>query len=312
MKHKTILYILVCFFLSISQYVMAQEPYKVTTQKLNVRSIPYATGQLLGTLAKGQTIEVLSIENGWAQVNYKNKKGYVSASYIEKVNAKQDETVVAESQSSSSDETDYSNYSTTGTQNVDVFSDVAVEEKDYADITGGFIVAKYDYITPEDADWKFNGISIGYLFNPLDRNNKKSSWTMQIGAFVDYYWHNEEEGGAELSMHYLGLTVPLHLLGWQFSDGKGTGFSIHGGFEFTFRVSGDATTKINGTEIGSVDLFDKDKMGNSRLKHFGCGFAGAADFVSKNFYASVGYKLMTPLVHEKNSYGPFFVVGFSF
>lgn len=314
MKRKVILLFLVSFFLSVSQYVMAQETYKVTTQKLNVRSIPFATGKILGTLSKGHTVEVMSIEDGWALINFKNKKGYVSMSYLEKIDNQNVGIIQSDDDASNNKDkdTDYSSYTTKRVADSDVTKGSAFNSSDYVDITAGYFVAKYDYLKPEKAEKGFNGISIGYLSNPLDCDGKKSSWTMHLGAFVDYYWLSEKDDYIKYDMHYIGLTVPLHLLGWQFSDGKGNGFSVHGGFEFTLRIAGGGSTKIKGYEENDFDPFEKDDMGDGRIKHFAAGFGAAADYSCSSFYASVGYKLLTPIMPDTNISGPYFVLGFDF
>ena len=53
----------------------------VSTSRLNVRKSP-STGAVIGSLASGQEIEVVSIDKGWAKVKYKNGFGYVSSKYI--------------------------------------------------------------------------------------------------------------------------------------------------------------------------------------------------------------------------------------
>lgn len=46
---------------------------------------PIKNGKLLGQLSKDNVIDVVSIENGWANINYNGWQGYVSASYLEAV-----------------------------------------------------------------------------------------------------------------------------------------------------------------------------------------------------------------------------------
>ncbi len=66
---------------------MAQMPYKVTSSsRLNVRTRPSTSGQVMGTFQSGQQIQVISIENGWAKVEFNGKTGFVSARYIKAVN----------------------------------------------------------------------------------------------------------------------------------------------------------------------------------------------------------------------------------
>ncbi len=63
--------------------LFAEVNYRVTSSsRLNVRRSPSTTGTVLGTFKSGQEITVLSINNGWAKVEFNNSVGYVSAKYI--------------------------------------------------------------------------------------------------------------------------------------------------------------------------------------------------------------------------------------
>ncbi len=60
--------------------------YMVTAKSgLNVRSGPSTSYARLGALVCGAAVEVLSIENGWASIQYGGKDAYVSAQYIKPV-----------------------------------------------------------------------------------------------------------------------------------------------------------------------------------------------------------------------------------
>lgn len=55
-----------------------------TTTSLNVRKGPGTKYSKIGTLAKGQSVEVISISNGWAKISYNKGTAYVGANYIKK------------------------------------------------------------------------------------------------------------------------------------------------------------------------------------------------------------------------------------
>lgn len=60
--------------------------YKVTARSgLNVRSGPGTSYGKYGALVCGSTVEVSSIENGWAAIAYNGKTAYVYATYIEQI-----------------------------------------------------------------------------------------------------------------------------------------------------------------------------------------------------------------------------------
>ncbi|MFS0782196.1 SH3 domain-containing protein [Bacillus sp. 1P06AnD] len=54
----------------------------ITSGKLIVRSSPNAKASTIGSLSKSQKVAVLSQKNGWAQIQYGSKKGYVSLQYL--------------------------------------------------------------------------------------------------------------------------------------------------------------------------------------------------------------------------------------
>lgn len=60
--------------------------YKCTANSgLNIRKLPNANSQVLGTISNNQIIEVYSITNGFAKIKYKSSYGYVSCKYIQKI-----------------------------------------------------------------------------------------------------------------------------------------------------------------------------------------------------------------------------------
>lgn len=66
------------------QSVKAATNYTATvnTPLLNVRKAPTSTSKKLGQLKKNTKVTVYTKnKKGWATINYKNKKAYVSAAY---------------------------------------------------------------------------------------------------------------------------------------------------------------------------------------------------------------------------------------
>ena len=57
----------------------------INTDSLNVRKGSNAKSTKLGSVKKGQTLEVISISNGWAKINFKGNTGYVSSKYLKEV-----------------------------------------------------------------------------------------------------------------------------------------------------------------------------------------------------------------------------------
>ena len=67
-------------------YTQSYDRYRCTATVLNVRMHPNKTSRVLGTLRKGQEIEVIDIENGFAAIEYNGKRGYASLKYLYKIN----------------------------------------------------------------------------------------------------------------------------------------------------------------------------------------------------------------------------------
>lgn len=77
------LVLLVCCLLMAWTSVLAVDTYRVECNSvLNVRQRPSSTATVLGTVENGATIEVHRIDNGWAEITYGSRHGYVSAKYI--------------------------------------------------------------------------------------------------------------------------------------------------------------------------------------------------------------------------------------
>lgn len=56
--------------------------YYVTATLLNVRSNPTTDSEVLGQLAMGTVVDILSTENGWCRILYNGIPAYISADYV--------------------------------------------------------------------------------------------------------------------------------------------------------------------------------------------------------------------------------------
>ncbi|MGG0716359.1 SH3 domain-containing protein [Robertmurraya massiliosenegalensis] len=54
----------------------------IHASSLNVRSTPSTQGKVLGSLKQGEKITVLSQQNGWLEITYKNQKAWISNDYV--------------------------------------------------------------------------------------------------------------------------------------------------------------------------------------------------------------------------------------
>lgn len=84
MKNNLIRKISFLLLLLSSLSLEAQDIYKVKSLTLNVRSKPSVRAPLIGKLRQHETVEVISKLNGWANVKYKKRNGYVSMKHLTK------------------------------------------------------------------------------------------------------------------------------------------------------------------------------------------------------------------------------------
>lgn len=77
---KSILFLFMSFVLCTETFA---DYYRVTAPNgLNVRASASKHGEVLGKLPKNDIVNVTSIKDGWANINYNGWQGYVSVSYL--------------------------------------------------------------------------------------------------------------------------------------------------------------------------------------------------------------------------------------
>ncbi len=80
---RTIVLTMLC--LCCSLLAVAQTQYEVTTNTfLNIRSYADADAPVLGTVNKGEKVDVYEISNGWAKIDYDGGYAYVNSAYLKK------------------------------------------------------------------------------------------------------------------------------------------------------------------------------------------------------------------------------------
>ena len=77
--------VLLILFLFSALFTMAQSPYEVTVKRLNVRKSASSESSIIGSLSKGDTVNVRELKKTWAEIDYKSSVGYVSAKFIQPV-----------------------------------------------------------------------------------------------------------------------------------------------------------------------------------------------------------------------------------
>ncbi len=63
----------------------AQTSFEVMVSRLNVRKLPSAESSVIGSLSKGDVVNVREMNKSWAEIDYKSGIGYVSAKFIQPV-----------------------------------------------------------------------------------------------------------------------------------------------------------------------------------------------------------------------------------
>ena len=67
---------------SVEPYWFFTKTYVVTGDRVNIRVKPTTNSDSVGVLYKGDTIEVKSIDNGWAKFKYNDQWRYISSKYV--------------------------------------------------------------------------------------------------------------------------------------------------------------------------------------------------------------------------------------
>uniref|UniRef100_UPI0040259D95 SH3 domain-containing protein n=1 Tax=Candidatus Cryptobacteroides bacterium TaxID=3085639 RepID=UPI0040259D95 len=70
---------------SVETVVPTYSTYRCTASVLNVRTAPNTYSRVLGTLKRGQTIDVIETTGGFAKVSYGGRTGYASLKYLERM-----------------------------------------------------------------------------------------------------------------------------------------------------------------------------------------------------------------------------------
>ena len=63
----------------------AQDSYVVTASRLNVRKAASAESTVVGSLSKGDLVDVYNFKGGWAEIGFKDGTAFVAKKYLEKV-----------------------------------------------------------------------------------------------------------------------------------------------------------------------------------------------------------------------------------
>lgn len=183
----------------------ADNSYKVTSSsRLNVRKSPSKTSTVIGTFESGQQIEVLSVSNGWAQVRYNDKTGYVSARYIALLPAPANTEVTKEElkEEPVAGSNDYEKspdhierYNSETPENSDFESErkSGVFEITFSAGTFEYVKQSGSYgISWTSLPWKIApGFYAGYHFSPFNFNfglNDSTSDLIKLGPAVGYYF----------------------------------------------------------------------------------------------------------------------------
>ncbi|MEY8749350.1 N-acetylmuramoyl-L-alanine amidase [Alkalicoccobacillus gibsonii] len=85
-KVLIVIFMSVLFMAAWGESALAAEMGEVDTQvSLNVRSEPSEAGTIIGSLSPGERVEYIDVGNGWGQITYQGKLGFVSTNYLMKM-----------------------------------------------------------------------------------------------------------------------------------------------------------------------------------------------------------------------------------
>lgn len=83
MNIKIVLQLVLILLLTLcATYVLGQDTYFVEASALNVRACPGTACEVIGTVKKGQKLDVLAREGNWYKISLNNQTGYVSRKYV--------------------------------------------------------------------------------------------------------------------------------------------------------------------------------------------------------------------------------------
>lgn len=80
---STICFVMLAVFLPLLS--IAQNLHVVTVSKLNVRKSPSAESAVIGSLSKGDVVNVRELKKSWAKIDFKNSVGYVAAKHLQPI-----------------------------------------------------------------------------------------------------------------------------------------------------------------------------------------------------------------------------------
>lgn len=270
--------------------VFAENNYKVTaSSRLNVRKSPSTSAAVLGTFQSGQQIEVISINNGWAQVKYNGIIGYVSAKYVTPLPKRQEpkKSEVEYNQKVAAVE-DQNNESISNTNNVHYINDVSEYEVEtplvigssmseamnlYLAVQGGFGWSNFLW-----SDGSVNG-TIAYSGNLLAQ-----LYFEDTVSFIPQNWYSEialgynKLGAADFDMNYIhlglcpfGYRIPLDPinivvkagvdLSFPFSDLRTYSYSWSA--DFQYGVLGGFQIEWKQFAIGCNAIYDFSEVSSS-------------------------------------------------
>lgn len=85
-KVLIMMFMSVLFMVAFGENAHAAEMGEVDTQvSLNVRSEPSEAGNVIGSLSPGERVEYIDVGNGWGQITYQGKLGFISTAYLMKM-----------------------------------------------------------------------------------------------------------------------------------------------------------------------------------------------------------------------------------
>lgn len=199
-----------------SQSTVREKYEVVSTTRLNVRSKPDSKSSVIGSLYPNDEIDVLSITDLWARIEYKGRVAYVSSEYIRKFEVQEDITEYNVNKKESISDIDQEKetkpseiHNVIVDDNSSLFENISIDF--VPSIAGGTSNFTSDKVTPKGR----LGLGLDLAFQFVANN---SILFFPKDYYMDFSFGYSLKGSAAFPMHY--ITMKLSPIGYRydFSD----------------------------------------------------------------------------------------------
>lgn len=197
--------------------ITVKERYEViSTSRLNVRSKPDSRSSVIGSLYPNDVIDVVSITDSWARIEYKGRVAYVSSEYIRKFEVQEDITEYnVNKKENISDIAQEKETKPSEIHNVIVDDNKSLFENISIDFVPSIAVGTTNFVSDNATPKGRFGLGVDFAFQFIANNN---ILFIPKDFYVDFSLGYSLKGSAAFPMHY--ITMKLSPIGYRydFSD----------------------------------------------------------------------------------------------